>query len=83
MKITRTQLNQIIKEEKDKLLKEHATKGFTLNVYELEDIISELWKLEGGSGLADRLTGWWELLQNDPAFMDLGKDPSDKFSGRR
>jgi hypothetical protein len=78
MKITKSQLKQIIKEEADSLLKESR-------LYGIEEIISELYQLEKGVGvgLADRLTGWWEMLQNDPAFMELGKDPSDKFSGRR
>ena len=58
MKITKSQLKQLIKEE-------------------LSNIT------EGGAGLADRLMGWWEMLQNDPGFMELGRDPTDKFGGRR
>jgi hypothetical protein len=71
-------------EELGKVLKEaSATQGFKFNLYEMEEIISELYQLEGGAGLADRLMGWWEMLQNDPGFMELGRDPTDKFGGRR
>ncbi len=79
MKITKTQLKQIIKEEKDKLLKESRS----FNLYEIEEIIDEMLGGRADGYLAKQLEEWWERLQDDPAFMNLGKDPSDKFSGRR
>tara|TARA_B100000686_G_C16410721_1_gene772073 strand:+ start:50 stop:292 length:243 start_codon:yes stop_codon:yes gene_type:complete len=79
MKITKSQLKEIIKEEADSLLKESRT----FNLYEIEEIIDEMLGGRADSYLADQLQAWWDGLQDDPAFMELGKNPSDKFSGRK
>ena len=79
MKLTKSQLKRIIKEEKDKLLKESRS----FNLHEIEEIIDEMFGGRADSYLAEQLQAWWDGLQEDPAFMSLGKDPSDKFSGRK
>ena len=76
-------LDPLVMEELGIVLKEASVAKGAINLYEMEEIISDLYQLEGGAGLADRLTGWWEMLQNDPGFMELGRDPTDKFGGRR
>ena len=80
MKITKSQLKQIIKEETNSILKESRS----FDLYEIEEIIDEMLSGRADSYLAARqLQVWWDNLQEDPAFMKLGNDPSDKFSGRR
>ncbi len=95
MKINKAQLKQIIKEELHKL-KEGGYAGHLkgakgpsgrgsrkFNLYEIDDIIDEMFGGRADSYLAEQLQAWWEGLQDDPAFMEIGKDPNDKFSGRR
>ena len=95
MKITKSQLKQIIKEElketqkhslggSENVYQKYSSKEPTpFNLYEIEEIIDEMLGGRADSYLADQLQAWWDGLQEDPAFMELGKDPNDKFSGRK
>jgi hypothetical protein len=81
MKITRRQLRRLIKEEQSRIIKEqYYLQDFPFRLSGIDDVISELWTLEGGQHLADKLQGWWDMLQAQPGFSY--RDTSDKFSGR-